>query len=120
MKVTAREKDNSTETFTPQGKNLCVCGILFESNTAMEIDTCLEIKIDLGAGAPLSLYGKVARVEKLEDGKYDIGVSFQGIGGNVMHTLSRYICQQLERLGQLCQPTQSVLERTGSYSQISQ
>ncbi|NTW70574.1 MAG: diguanylate cyclase, partial [Chlorobiaceae bacterium] len=91
VKVSGGKKDDTVQTFTAPGKNLCIGGILFESNAAIEIDTCLEIAIDLEAGLPLLLYGKVARVEKLKDGKYDIGVSFQGIGGNVMHTLSNYI-----------------------------
>ncbi len=120
VKITGKEKNNNAQTFASQGKNLCIGGILFESNAAIEIDTYLEIKIDLDAGSPLSLYGKVVRVEKLENGKYDIGVSFHGIRVNVIHTLSNYICQQFERMGQLCQPTLHVFERTECYSQPNQ
>ncbi|MBU4034061.1 MAG: GGDEF domain-containing protein [Proteobacteria bacterium] len=120
VKFANGKKGNIRQTFTPKGKNLCVGGILFESNKDIEIDTCLEIKIDLGTGTPLPLHGKVARVEKMKGGKYDIGVFFQGTGGNAMHTLSKYICQHFEWLGQVCLPTQRVFERTGYYSQVNQ
>lgn len=115
IKILGRTKNNKRQPPAPRSKDLCLTGLLFESNSMIKLDTNLEIKIDLEEGSPLLLCGRVARVEKLENGKYDIGISFQSMEGNSRHTLSRYICQQCERMGQICPPTMYVFESTRCY-----
>ncbi|OGQ98486.1 MAG: hypothetical protein A2505_06100 [Deltaproteobacteria bacterium RIFOXYD12_FULL_55_16] len=112
IRILGRRKDNKRQPLTQKSKDLCLAGILFESNSVIKLDTNLEIKIDLEGGSPLLLCGRVARVEKLENGKYDIGIAFQSIEGTIRHILSKYICQQCERMEQICQPTRYVFEST--------
>jgi len=81
-----------------QSKNLSKNGILFENETPLTIGTHLKIKIPIDEiPQPLELDGIVARVELLNSGKYDIGVSFINLGKNIRSGIAQAIINQLKQ-----------------------
>ena len=117
VKLTTDQDNGRNDLVDLQSKNICLGGILFESKTRFELGSRLEIVLELeNSTQSLVVTSEVVRVEKLTKNQYDLGVSFLAMEGNCLHFLSRYICRNLEELGQLCIPTQHVLERTVNYA----
>ncbi|MFT5727084.1 MAG: diguanylate cyclase (GGDEF)-like protein [Desulforhopalus sp.] len=57
-------------------KDICVGGILFENDKPLPLDSLISVEIQLTSGQdPVILIGYVVRVELLESGRYDIGMT---------------------------------------------
>ncbi len=93
------EFDNRFNELTASTKNISLAGVLFESETPMEIGTKVQLKIPLNNGSgPLQIIGTVVRVEIFDQNCYDIGVSFLEVDKAVKNEISRYMIHQLERV----------------------
>ena len=69
---------NFTNASTCNGtsKDICVGGILFENDKPLPLDSLISVEIELTSGQdPVILIGYVVRVELLESGGYDIGMT---------------------------------------------
>jgi diguanylate cyclase (GGDEF)-like protein len=64
------------ETQPAKGKNICIGGILFESDFSIPIGTRVQVNIPTRKDVPLVIIGTVKRIEKYGARKYGIGVSF--------------------------------------------
>lgn len=63
-------------TFNGTCKDICVGGILFENDKPLPLDSLISVEIQLTSGGdPVILIGYVVRVESLESGGYDIGMT---------------------------------------------
>jgi len=63
-------------TFNGTSKDICVGGILFENDKPLPLDSLISVEIQLTSGQnPVLLIGYVVRVELLETGRYDIGMT---------------------------------------------
>jgi len=63
-------------TFNGTSKDICVGGILFENDKPLPLDSLISVEIQLTSGQdPVILIGYVVRVELLESGSYDIGMT---------------------------------------------
>jgi diguanylate cyclase (GGDEF)-like protein len=63
-------------TLDATSKDICVGGILFENDNALPLDSLISVQIQLASGKkPVILIGYVVRVELLESGRYDIGMT---------------------------------------------
>jgi len=63
-------------TFNGTSKDICVGGILFENDKPLPLDSLISVEIQLTSGQdPVILIGYVVRVELLESGRYDIGMT---------------------------------------------
>lgn len=79
-----------SQTFA-QSKDLSLSGILFESDSPMEIGTKIQLEVPIpSADNPIILVGTVARVEVFET-CYDIGVSFVQLQGADRRELSSFL-----------------------------
>jgi diguanylate cyclase (GGDEF)-like protein len=57
-------------------KDICVGGILFENDSSLPLGSLISVQIQLASGKkPVILIGYVVRVELLESGRYDIGMT---------------------------------------------
>jgi diguanylate cyclase (GGDEF)-like protein len=74
--VLAKELDfhNST-TFNGISKDICIGGILFENDESLPLGALIKVKVPVADDVPVILIGTVVRVEKFENGKYDIGMT---------------------------------------------
>ncbi len=78
-------------------KNISLSGILFESESPMNIGTRLQLCIPIPTSdEPLLITGIVARVEIFDSGKYDIGVSFIEMDKSAKCNISHYLIKQLK------------------------
>jgi len=82
-------------------------GILFESDTLIELGTILQVEVNLEGwyrhrssffkstkekvNEPLTVIGEVVRVEKFDDETYDIGVKFTNVYDDDLKSLLKYI-----------------------------
>ncbi|MFT5701481.1 MAG: diguanylate cyclase (GGDEF)-like protein [Desulforhopalus sp.] len=67
---------NNSPTFNGTSKDICVGGILFENDDTIPLGSLISVQIQLTSGEnPVILIGYVVRVELLETGKYDIGMT---------------------------------------------
>ncbi len=98
-------QDGHATEFT--SKNISAGGILFEVNDQYAIGDLLRLEMDLpgwnkykpefykedslSVDEPLVCLGAVVRVEKLSNGKYDIGVCLSGIDDGHQMALKKYI-----------------------------
>jgi len=96
----------STSSFT---KNVSEGGVLFESDTIFDLGTVLRLEIDIpgwnaylkgtdratasSARHPLTVLGKVVRVEDIGDGFFDIGVAFTAVDSEHREALRKYLEQ---------------------------
>ncbi len=79
-----------SQVFT-KGKDLSLSGILFESQTPMEIGAKIQLEIPIPtADSPIILVGTVVRVEVFEN-HYDIGVCFVQLQGADRRELSSFL-----------------------------
>ena len=79
-----------SQTFA-QSKDLSLSGILFESDSPMDIGTKIQLEVPIpSADNPIILVGTVARVEVFET-CYDIGVSFVQLQGADRRELSSFL-----------------------------
>jgi len=83
---------------TVDGKDLSVGGILFASTSPFALGDNLRLSLPIKHEAPLILTGRVVRVERLDDARYDIGVSFLKPEKPVTDEISTYIMRQLTEL----------------------
>ena len=68
---------NETEDFIGAGKNISITGIRFESRTAKENGTKVQLNIPVqGESDPILIIGTVVRSEETGSGRFDISVSF--------------------------------------------
>lgn len=58
-----------------ESKNLSIGGVLFQNTHPFKLGSTIQLNIAIGHEPPLLAIGKVVRVEKLDNGLYDIGVS---------------------------------------------
>lgn len=66
----------NSPTFNGTSKDICVGGILFENDKPLPLDSLISVEIQLTSGQdPVILIGYVVRVERLDSGKYDIGMT---------------------------------------------
>jgi len=88
-------------------KNISANGLLFESSTAYELGTVLRLELlvhginkyktefykpqQLSNTEPFVVLGKVARVEAVGGGRFDIGVSLVGLDYVYRQALAKYI-----------------------------
>lgn len=63
-------------TLNGTSKDICVGGILFENDKPHPLDSLISVEIQLTSGQdPVILIGYVVRVELLDSGRYDIGMT---------------------------------------------
>jgi diguanylate cyclase (GGDEF)-like protein len=86
-------------TFNGTSKDICVGGILFENDKPLPLDSLISVEIQLTSGRdPVILIGYVVRVELLETGSYDIGMttSFKELDDIVNKEIASIIpCEKL-------------------------
>lgn len=75
--IRSKELDfKDSPTYNGTSKDICVGGILFENDTSLPLGSLISVQIQLtSAQNPVILIGYVVRVELLETGKYDIGMT---------------------------------------------
>lgn len=75
--VRTKELDfTDTPALNGTSKDICVGGILFENDKTIPLGSLISVQIRLISGQdPVILIGYVVRVELLESGKYDIGMT---------------------------------------------
>lgn len=87
-----------TITFTGESKDISLGGVLFEHDSPLDIGARIQISIPLRNEAPLLIIGTVVRMEALDSGRYDVGVSisFQELDKITKHEIKRYLASQLK------------------------
>jgi diguanylate cyclase (GGDEF)-like protein len=76
--------------FTGIGKNISITGMRFESANSLEMGSKVQLQIPVSTKeSPVSVIGSVVRVEKINDGQYDISVSFVDIEKTTMDKLNK-------------------------------
>ncbi len=84
-----------------RSKNISEGGVLITCDTRYDIGIRLKLHISLEGGADLSLTGSVVRVEQIDTGCYDIGLSFLKLDSSSTsiststEIIADYILQQL-------------------------
>lgn len=75
--IRSKELDfTDSPTFNGTSKDICVGGILFENDSSLPLGSLISVQIQLtSTQKPVILIGYVVRVELLETGKYDIGMT---------------------------------------------
>ena len=92
--VTNRDEDS-------RSKNISEGGVLITTDKRYDIGIRLKLHISLEGGAELSLTGSVVRVEQIDTGCYDIGLSFLKLNSSSTsfststEIIADYILQQL-------------------------
>ena len=73
-------------------------GILFEHDSPMEIGTQIQVSMPITEEAPILIIGTVVRMELLDSGKYDIGISisFQELDKITKYEIGKYLSSQLK------------------------
>lgn len=84
---------------TTISKDICVGGILFEYSKMLELGTALQLQIPLQGKNPLFVIGNVVRVERLDEGRYDIGIaiSFLKMDKAAKHKIASYLRDHLQQ-----------------------
>ncbi len=96
---------------TAMGKNLSLGGVLLESEREIAMGSQLKLHAHFGSSIPnLIFQGQVNRLERLEDKKYEIGVTFFQQNGTNTKALATYIVENLKTRGQTCSQTDHVLQ----------
>jgi len=84
-----------------RSKNISEGGVLISCDKRYDIGTRLKLLISLEGGSDLSLTGSVVRVEQIDTGSYDIGLSFLKLDSSSTsiststEIIADYILQQL-------------------------
>ncbi|OKY75536.1 MAG: hypothetical protein BM485_07305 [Desulfobulbaceae bacterium DB1] len=79
-------------------KNLSLTGILFESRTAFDIGSKIQLQIPFDEfNETLLILGTVVRIEIFDNNLFDIGVSFLEMDHTSKNEISRYLLKQLGR-----------------------
>lgn len=82
FKISSPTKAELSDVVTSsETRNISSSGMLFENNEELPLDTEIDIFLDL-PGVPVEVIkfkGKVVRIEKVANGKYDIGIKFTDI-----------------------------------------
>jgi diguanylate cyclase (GGDEF)-like protein len=89
-----------------RSRNICLGGLLFETNTAFPLGTKLQIKLPMNREA-LLVIGNVVRVEEFGPTSFEIGVafSFQEMDKLARKEITRFLDQQSHQGG--IRPTES-------------
>ena len=91
--------DKNIHELNASTKDISVAGLLFESETCMEIGSKVQLMIPMDDGEePLYVIGTVVRIEVFDSNRYDIGVSFLELDRTLKNEISRYMIHQLERV----------------------
>lgn len=92
-----RMSKSSTPVAT-NAKNLSLTGILFESRTAFDIGSKIQLQIPFDEfNETLLILGTVVRIEIFDNNLFDIGVSFLEMDHTSKNEISRYLLKQLGR-----------------------
>lgn len=84
---------NSPGTFDAKSINISIGGLLFETNTAMEVGTKMQISLPLDEGPPLLIIGRVVRMTSKSPDRYEIAVSisFQEMERKIKNRITKWI-----------------------------
>lgn len=81
----------SKEDLAATSRDISVNGILFESNTPLDMGTTVELSIMLANDQRLLLIGNVVRVKQISTDQYDIGISFLKTSRSVEGVIANHI-----------------------------
>ncbi len=56
-------------------KDICIGGLLFENNAPLPLGALIKVKVPVHDGETVMLIGTVVRIEEIENGRYDIGMT---------------------------------------------
>jgi diguanylate cyclase (GGDEF)-like protein len=89
--ILVKELDfKDSEPFTGKSKDICIGGILFENDQPLPIGALIKVKVEIGLNSSVLLIGKVVRIEKFAENRYDIGMttSFNEMAKAANHEIS--------------------------------
>lgn len=86
-----------------RSKDIGIGGILFENNEKVEIGTNLQVSLLINDDTPLLLIGTVVRVEAVEEGRYDIGmsISFREMDKIAKNEITHFLTEQSRKAYQI-------------------
>jgi diguanylate cyclase (GGDEF)-like protein len=85
------------DSYSANGKNISMTGLLFESDVFLELLTRLELTISVhGKESSFVAIGTVVRVGIFDSSLYDIGVSFLDLGKDSKNEISQYMLRQAD------------------------
>lgn len=94
IKINLAEK--KTQGAAGQGKNISQGGILFETKTRMELDDHVRIEIPgTLSDQPIVFVGDVVRMERIDDQRFEVGVSFLHLASDAKDQITQYLINQL-------------------------